>query len=138
MTQAALCARRSGLQHGLDGIERFVSSGSSFVAAGLLVSEIIILLVGVLARYAFSAPLSWSDELAGILFLWLAMAGVVIAYQRGQHMCIRIFYDRASGRSKAWFERCSSAFEVVVFLVAVLSSFEHAIAEAVVQTSSME
>ena len=29
---------------------------------------------------------SWSDELASILFLWLAMLGAVIALRRGEHM----------------------------------------------------
>ncbi len=31
-------------------------------------------------------PLVWSDELAEILFLWLAMLGAVIALRRGEHM----------------------------------------------------
>ena len=48
--------------------------------------EIIVLFAGVLARYVFQAPLIWSDELASILFLWLAMLGSVIALQRGEHM----------------------------------------------------
>ena len=28
----------------------------------------------------------WSDELASILFLWLAMLGAVVALRRGEHM----------------------------------------------------
>ena len=31
-------------------------------------------------------PLIWSDELASILFLWLAMLGAVVAFRRGEHM----------------------------------------------------
>jgi tripartite ATP-independent transporter DctM subunit len=138
VTEATLRIGQRGLLHGLAGIERLIASTWTVAGAGLLVCEIIILLVGVLARYVFNAPLSWSDELADILFLWLAMAGVVIAYRRGQHMCIRILCERASNRSRAWFERYSVAFEMVVFLVAVFSSFEHATAEAAVQTSAME
>src|SRR3954467_8263526 len=55
-------------------------------AALLVVAEIIVLLAGILARYVFHAPIVWSDELAGMLFLWLAMLGSVIAFQRGEHM----------------------------------------------------
>ena len=52
----------------------------------LVLLEILILLSGVVARYVFNAPLTWSDELASILFLWLAMLGAVIALRRGEHM----------------------------------------------------
>jgi len=55
-------------------------------AAILVLAEIGILSAGVFARFVLNAPLVWSDELAGILFLWLAMLGAVIALQRGQHM----------------------------------------------------
>jgi hypothetical protein len=51
-------------------------------AALLVVAEIAVLFAGVAARYVFHAPLIWTDELASLLFLWLAMLGSVIALQR--------------------------------------------------------
>lgn len=56
------------------------------VAAGIVLAEIGILFAGVVARFVLNAPLIWSDELASILFLWLAMLGAVLAVQRGSHM----------------------------------------------------
>ena len=53
-------------------------------AALLVVAEIIILFSGIVARYVLHTPLVWSDELASILFLWLAMLGSVIAFRRGE------------------------------------------------------
>ena len=38
------------------------------------------------SRYVFHQPLIWSDELASILFLWLAMLGAVVAFRRAEHM----------------------------------------------------
>jgi TRAP-type C4-dicarboxylate transport system permease small subunit len=55
-------------------------------AAALVAAEIVILLSGVVARYVFNRPLVWSDELASMLFLWLAMLGAVIAFRRDEHM----------------------------------------------------
>ncbi|PIK72698.1 ABC transporter permease, partial [Methylobacterium frigidaeris] len=55
-------------------------------AALLVVAEIVVLLAGVVSRYVFHAPIVWSDELASILFLWLAMLGSVVAYRRAEHM----------------------------------------------------
>ena len=52
----------------------------------LVAVEIVILFGGVIARYVFDPPLVWSDELASMLFLWLAMLGAVIAFRRDEHM----------------------------------------------------
>ncbi len=55
-------------------------------AALLVLAEIAVLLAGIIGRYVFRSPLVWSDELRGILFLWLAMLGSVLAFQRDEHM----------------------------------------------------
>ena len=44
----------------------------------LVAAEIVVLFSGIVARYVFHKPIVWSDELASILFLWLAMLGAVL------------------------------------------------------------
>src|SRR5206468_2902886 len=41
------------------------------LAAALVAIETVILFAGVVSRYIVHRPLTWSDELAAILFLWL-------------------------------------------------------------------
>ena len=67
-------------------IERVLRHGVEAVAALLVLAEIGVLSLGVFARFVLHRPIVWTDELASILFLWLAMLGSVIALQRGQHM----------------------------------------------------
>jgi tripartite ATP-independent transporter DctM subunit len=64
----------------------FLRYAAEIPAALLVLVEIVVLLTGVVFRYALQSPLLWSDELASILFLWLAMFGSVVALQRGEHM----------------------------------------------------
>ena len=59
-------------------IERAIGFVTAGVAGTLVVVETLLLFAGVLARYVYRKPLVWSDELASILFLWLAMLGAVI------------------------------------------------------------
>ncbi|RYC29173.1 TRAP transporter large permease subunit [Lichenibacterium minor] len=66
--------------------ERAVLRAMEAVAAVLVVAEVVILLMGVVSRFVFDRPLVWSDELASLLFLWLAMVGAAIALSRGAHM----------------------------------------------------
>ena len=68
-------------------------------AALLVVAEIGVLLSGVVSRFVFHHPFVWSDELASILFLWLAMFGAVVALQRGQHMRLTAI---VAAMSPAW------------------------------------
>ncbi len=70
-------------------------------AALLVLTEIVVLLAGVISRIAHR-PLIWTDELASILFLWLAMFGAVVALQRGEHMRLTAI---VSGLSPAWTKR---------------------------------
>ncbi len=71
-------------------------------AALLVVAEVVVLFTGVMARYAFHAPLVWTDELASILFLWLAMLGSVIALQRSEHMRLTALVAGAvAGRARS-------------------------------------
>src|SRR6476661_2087357 len=69
-------------------------------AAALVVVEIAVLFSGVVARYVFNRPLVWSDELASVLFLWLAMFGAVIALRRGEHMRLTALVKLARPRRR--------------------------------------
>jgi len=55
-------------------------------AAALVAGEVVVLLAGVISRFIFNSPIPWADELASILFLWLANLGAAVALRRGSHM----------------------------------------------------
>lgn len=55
-------------------------------AAILVAVEVAVLFTGVVFRYGLDKPLTWTDELASALFLWLCMLGAVVAQRRGGHM----------------------------------------------------
>ncbi len=67
-------------------VERWLVRIVGAVAAVAVLVEVGILLTGVVARFGLNRPLVWSDELASIVFLWLAMLGSVLALWTGEHM----------------------------------------------------
>ena len=67
-------------------LDRILAAATEIPAAILVFIEICVLFAGVVSRYVFNEPLTWTDELASILFLWLAMLGAVIALRRNEHM----------------------------------------------------
>jgi tripartite ATP-independent transporter DctM subunit len=100
--------------------------------------EIVILFAGVVARYGFRRPFTWSDELASILFLWLAMLGTVVAFRRMEHMRMAMLVSRAGPRLRAFLEALAVA-TTIAFLVLILGpAIEHAADEALVVTPALE
>jgi TRAP-type C4-dicarboxylate transport system permease small subunit len=89
-------------------------------AAILVVVEIVVLFTGVVFRYALDAPLTWTDELASILFLWLVMLGAVIALRRGGHMRLTAISSRVR---EPWRTRLDalSAIIVAIFVLEIVA-----------------
>ena len=59
------------------GIECAIKWLTEIPAALLVGVETLLLLANVFYRYVLHDPLTWGDELASILFMWLAMLGAV-------------------------------------------------------------
>jgi tripartite ATP-independent transporter DctM subunit len=107
-------------------------------AALLVVAEMVVLFAGVLARYAFNAPLIWSDELASILFLWLAMLGSVVALRRNEHMRMTALVVRAKPSTRAFLEVLAMAVPLAFLALMILPGFEFAQDEGFISTPALD
>jgi len=94
---------QGGRERLLAKIEPFLGRAVELPTAALVLVEIFVLLAGVISRFALHHPFVWTDELASILFLWLAMLGAVVALQRQQHMRLTAIVARFSPHAQ---ERC--------------------------------
>ncbi|MCY6379947.1 TRAP transporter small permease [Hoeflea prorocentri] len=73
-------------------------AGTALVASGTLVAIItIVVAAGVFWRYVLNDSLSWTEELARYLLIWLAAVGSIVAMHRRQHIAIDILPDMVTG-----------------------------------------
>ncbi|GGH24057.1 ABC transporter permease [Alsobacter metallidurans] len=93
-------------------------------AALLVAAEVLILFVGICAR-TFHRPIIWSDELASILFLWLAMFGAVVALLRGEHMRLTFLVSGLSPRVRAWTETLAVGAMFMLFALMLHSAYDY-------------
>lgn len=107
------------------------------LAAVLVVTEIVVLLAGVLARFIFHAPIVWSDELASILFLWLAMFGAVVALRRGEHMRMTALVGKLRPEVRALAEAVATSACLAFLALVVWPSWEYAADEVVITTPAL-
>ncbi|WP_293641571.1 TRAP transporter large permease subunit [Polaromonas sp.] len=107
-------------------------------AALLVLTDILVLFAGVVARYAFHSPLLWSDELASILFLWLALLGSVVALRRGEHMRMTAFVSGVAASRRAVYELVATAACLAFLVMVVGPAWEYAHDEMVITTPALE
>ncbi|MDA9398711.1 ABC transporter permease [Bradyrhizobium sp. CCBAU 25338] len=107
-------------------------------AALLVLAEIAVLSAGIVGRYVFRSPIIWSDELAGILFLWLAMFGSVIAFQRGEHMRMTAIVGVLGVQVRAFLDVVAAAASLAFLVLVVWPAYEFAADEAFVTTPALE
>ncbi len=119
-------------------LDRLLAWITEVPAAALVLAEILILGGGAFARYALHAPIPWSDELASILFLWLAMLGSCIALRRGAHMQLTTFVKDLSPAARAWVDAVGMCLVVAFLLMLVGPAWERLHEELEVTTPVLE
>ena len=89
------------------------------VSAALLVIIITLLFVGVVARYVFSMPIIWIDEVVSLSFLWFAMLGTAIAMHRNEHLRLSLFLDMMPKKIQG-FVHALALVAIAAFLLALI------------------
>ena len=107
-------------------------------AALLVVAEIVILFAGVVARYGLHRPLIWSDELASVLFLWLAMLGAVVAFRRSEHMRMTAVVASAGAVTRAWLDVVATCAALAFLLLVAWPAYEYAFEESFITTPALQ
>src|SRR3981189_2089604 len=107
-------------------------------AALLVVAEIVILFAGVVARYGLHRPLVWSDELASILFLWLAMLGATVAFRRSEHMRMTAVVASAKPAMRAWLDVVATCAALAFLLLVAWPAYEYAYEESFITTPALQ
>jgi tripartite ATP-independent transporter DctM subunit len=107
-------------------------------AALLVVAEIVILFAGVVARYGLRAPLIWSDELASILFLWLAMLGAAVAFRRSEHMRMTAIVASAGPAMRAYLDVVATCAALAFLLMIAWPSYQYAYEESFITTPALQ
>lgn len=90
-----------------------------FVICGLLIAMTIVVFSQVIARYVLQAPLSWSEELARFLLMWLSMLSAAYAFKTNSHFALRLLVGSLPSKAQRAVALCVHAI-VIVFFAALL------------------
>ena len=137
-TEAVFQRPQAGWPRWLARIDAAIFMVAAIPAALLVLAEIAVLLAGIIGRYVFHSPIIWSDELAGILFLWLAMLGSVLAFQRNEHMRMTAIVSMLSPSARAFLDVVAVAASLAFLLLVIHPAYEFAADEVYVTTPALD
>jgi tripartite ATP-independent transporter DctM subunit len=135
VTSEAASPRRRTL---VGSIEAVLGTLVEIPAAILVVAEIVILFAGVVSRYVMHQPLIWSDELASILFLWLAMLGAVVALRRAEHMRMTAIVASARPAMRSYLDTVATCAALAFLLLLVWPAYDYAYEESFITTPALQ
>jgi TRAP-type transport system small permease protein len=85
----------------------------------LLVLMVLLVSLGVFYRYVLNSSLSWYDEFASFLLVWLTFYGAVVASYRRRHIGFEVVVDRFIPSTRKIVEliaeSCVLGFQAVLF-----------------------
>jgi len=64
----------------------------------VLSASVLIIFWQVIRRYVFNSSLSWSEEIARFMFIWISWLGISLGQGKGQHISVTLLTDRLKGR----------------------------------------
>lgn len=71
-----------------------------YIGAAIFIAMMLLLTIQVISRKVFNHSLVWTEELATIMFIWLAYLGTSGAVLKGKHLRIDLFLNMLHGTAK--------------------------------------
>jgi len=85
-------------------IKKFLDNFEEYFCVWTLALMTAIVFLQVIMRYVFANSLSWSEELARFIFLWLSWIGASYAVKTRDHFRVEMFADMVKGKNRIIFE----------------------------------
>jgi len=102
-------------------MRRAAAAVSALLVAGVLG----VVLLGVARRYLLGVPLSWTDELASVLFIWLVFWTAALAVPLREHVSFDLLTDALPARARRWIAIVTSLVVAMALLAALPKTIEY-------------
>lgn len=96
----------------------------SWVSAGVVLFNFVLLCANVFMRYAFHSPIKGTSEIVAMMMAWVAYMGMAYTLLNGKHMQLEAIYEKLQGKSKHIVSLIIYLLAAVLFLIFVKASFD--------------
>ena len=92
---------------------------NGWILIALLTVMSVVMLIQVLSRYLFNAPLTWPEELGRYLFIWIVFLGAALAFRKRAHLRIEFISSKIKPSLMAVIEKVTE-FIILIFLIFII------------------
>ena len=85
-------------------IKKFINNFEEYFIVWTMAIMTVLVFLQVVMRYVFSNSLSWSEEMARFIFLWLSWIGASYAVKERIHFRVEMFANMIHGTARKYFE----------------------------------
>jgi TRAP-type C4-dicarboxylate transport system permease small subunit len=107
------------LQAWADRASRFCATLAKGLLLLFMAGISVVIIVQVFFRYVLGSSISWSEELARYLMIWMAMVGASVAIRQGAHVGVTLLVERLGSKIRPWILLLGRAVIVVFLLVMI-------------------
>lgn len=84
-----------------------------FIGTVILIAIFLIITAGIISRYIFNHPFSWTEELATFLMVWLCYLSAFLTTVRKKHIVADFFVSKASPK----FQKIIGIFSKILMII---------------------
>jgi len=107
-------------------MKRYFNGGIDLLLAVLLVAMTLVVFLQVFFRYVVNAPLSWPEETARIMIVWLSFVGGYMAMREDKHLGFGLLVDKLPVALQKAVGVVGRIFVVIFLLVVVREGYTFA------------
>lgn len=85
-------------------IKKFLNNFEEYFVVWTMAIMTVLVFLQVVMRYVFSNSLSWSEEIARYIFLWLSWIGASYAVKERSHFRVEMFANAIKGKARKYYE----------------------------------
>lgn len=100
------------------------NAGEIFCGIGFA-SLFAVFIIQIFFRYVFNDPLSWSQEVAGILYVWIVCVGSATIVKERDHVSFDLFYESVAPSKRRIMALMGTGFMLVVLLLSLYGNYDY-------------
>ena len=95
------------------------------LAVAMAVVMVVCLLLQIFFRYALSSPLTWTEELAVLMFAWIVMLMGSLGVREDFHVRLTLLLDRIPDSARRWVEQATLAAILVFGVLLAVAGYHY-------------
>ena len=102
-----------------------IRRGCELAAAAMFAAMFCSFIIGVVSRYVFDNPVSWSIEVCSIAYVWIVFFASATFVTQKQHITFDMLYGSVGAKARRIFAAISAASILVVFLAGLPETLDY-------------